>query len=131
MQLKINLFGTAMVALISLILASGCPLAPTVIHVMETPLIEDYVKRKMEQGIENTQAGRYDEAIKDFNDALKIKPAGWVTVNSYQGPALDYRKVSYYYRGVVYNAKGQYEMAIADFNKALEIGPKLAEAYYW
>jgi tetratricopeptide (TPR) repeat protein len=73
------------------------------------------VQAYIDQGIENSQKGKYDQAIKDFNAALKLKP---------RDPAL------FTYRGVVYYAKGQYDQAMKDFNQALEIDPKFGRAYY-
>jgi tetratricopeptide (TPR) repeat protein len=73
------------------------------------------VQAYVDQGIENSQNGRYDQALKDFNQALKLKP---------RDPAL------FTYRGVVYYAKGQYDMAMKDYNQALEIDPKFGRAYY-
>ncbi len=73
------------------------------------------VQSYIDQGIENSQRGRYDQAINDFNGALKLKP---------RDPAL------FTYRGVVYYAKGQYDPAMKDFNQALEIDPKFGRAFY-
>ncbi|MCX5893812.1 MAG: tetratricopeptide repeat protein [Deltaproteobacteria bacterium] len=73
------------------------------------------VKTYVEQGMENSQIGRYDQAIKDFNDALKVKPNDATLIT---------------YRGVVYYAKGQIDLAMKDFNRAIEIDPKAGKAYY-
>ena len=73
------------------------------------------VKTYVERGMENSQAGRYDQALKDFNDALKLKPNDAMLIT---------------YRGVVYYAKGQTDLAMKDFNRAIEIDPKAGKAYY-
>lgn len=73
------------------------------------------VKTYVEQGMQNSQAGRYDQALKDFNDALKLKPNDALIIT---------------YRGVVYYAKGQTDLAMKDFNRAIEIDPKAGKAYY-
>ena len=73
------------------------------------------VKTHIDRGIENSQSGRYDRALQDFNQALQLKP---------RDPAL------LTYRGVVYYAKGQSDQAMKDFNQALEIDPKFGRAYY-
>ena len=65
--------------------------------------------------MENSQSGRYDQALKDFNDALKLKPNDALLIT---------------YRGVVYYAKGQNDLAMKDFNRAIEIDPKGGKAYY-
>ena len=82
---------------------------------LPNPAAAQNVQAYVDQGIENSQNGRYDQALKDFNQALKLKP---------KDPAL------FTYRGVVYYAKGQYDLAMKDFNQALEIDPKFGRAYY-
>jgi len=79
------------------------------------PAMAQDVKAMVDRGMENCQSGRYDQALKDFNDALKLKP---------KDPAL------ITYHGVVYYAKGQNDLAMKDFNQALEIDPKFGKAYY-
>ena len=69
----------------------------------------------VKKGMENCQSGRYDQALKDFNDALKLKPNDAMLIT---------------YRGVVYYAKGQTDLAMKDFNRAIEIDPKAGKAYY-
>ena len=73
------------------------------------------VKALVDRGMDNCQSGRYDQALKDFNDALKAKPNDALLIT---------------YRGVVYYAKGQTDLAMKDFNRALEIDPKFGKAYY-
>jgi tetratricopeptide (TPR) repeat protein len=80
-------------------------------HLAAAQDIQAYVDR----GIENSQKGRYDQALKDFNAALKLKPRDPTLIT---------------YRGVVYYAKGQYDLAMKDFNQALEIDPNFGRAYY-
>lgn len=79
------------------------------------PAVAQNVKSLVDQGIENSQAGRYDQAIKDFDKALQSKPNDPLLIT---------------YRGIVYYAKGQNDRALQDFNKALAIDPKFARAYY-
>jgi len=67
------------------------------------------------RGVELGMKGQYDQAILDFNKALKINP-GYADV--------------YNNRGIAYGGKGQYDQAILNFNKALEINPGYADAYY-
>ena len=97
-------------------------------------------------------AGKYKEAIADYNDAIKADPK---VVNYYLRRAFcygmeqkyelsiaDYRKVielkpehvwAYINCGSANNKLKRYNDALADFNKALEIEPKnddaMAEAY--
>jgi tetratricopeptide (TPR) repeat protein len=86
-----------------------------ILALMAGPALAQDVKAMVDRGMENCQIGRYDQALKDFNDALKLKP---------KDPAL------ITYRGVVYYAKGQNDLAMKDFNQALEIDPKFGKAYY-
>jgi tetratricopeptide (TPR) repeat protein len=79
------------------------------------PAVAQQTKSPVERGIENSQKGRYDQAIKDFNEALKSKPNDPLLLT---------------YRGVVYYAKGQNDQALKDFDKALAINPKFGKAYY-
>jgi tetratricopeptide (TPR) repeat protein len=73
------------------------------------------VQALIDRGIENSQKGRYDEAIQDFNQALKAKPGDAATLT---------------FRGVVYHAKGQDDQALKDFDQALNADPKFGRAYY-
>ncbi len=57
---------------------------------------------------------RNEEAIKDFNKAIELKP----------GSASAYNN-----RGIVYANEKRFNEAIADFNKAVELNPKNAIAY--
>jgi tetratricopeptide (TPR) repeat protein len=73
------------------------------------------VQTFVDQGMQNCQSGRYDQALKNFNDALKAKPNDPTLIT---------------YRGVVYYAKGQNDLAMKDFNQAIKIDPKFGKAYY-
>ncbi len=79
------------------------------------PAAAQDVKPYVDRGIENCQNGRYDQALKEFNDALKLKPNDAMLIT---------------YRGVVYYAKGQNDLAMKDFNRAIELDPKAGKAYY-
>ncbi len=79
------------------------------------PAAAQDVKALVDKGIQDCQSGRYDQAIKDFNDALKLKPNDALLIT---------------YRGVAYYAKGQNDLAMKDFNRAIEIDPKAGKAYY-
>ncbi len=66
------------------------------------------------QGIEDCNNGKFDEAIAKFNQALKIHP---------NDPAI------YVYRGRAKYAKNLNMEAIADFDQAVKINPNFAQAY--
>ena len=72
------------------------------------------VKAHVDKGIALLEAGQYDQALKEFNQALKLKP---------NDPAL------YDLRGVALRGKGQDDQALQDFNQALQLDPKYARAY--
>ena len=59
--------------------------------------------------------GRYDQALKDFDQALKFKP---------NDPAL------ITYRGTVYYAKGNNDQAMQLCDQAIKLNPNFGRAYY-
>jgi tetratricopeptide (TPR) repeat protein len=79
------------------------------------PALGQNVQTLVDRGIQDSQSGHYDQALKDFNDALKLKPNDPLLIT---------------YRGVVYYAKGQNDRAMQDFNQAIKIDPKCGKAYY-
>jgi tetratricopeptide (TPR) repeat protein len=54
------------------------------------------------------EKSRYEEAIKQYEQAIRLKPDSWKAWN---------------YRGVALLQLGRYEESIASFDKALEIKP--------
>jgi tetratricopeptide (TPR) repeat protein len=73
------------------------------------------VQSYIDQGIKNSQSGRYDQALKAFDQALKLKP---------NDPAL------ITYKGIVYYAKGKNDQAMKLFEEAIKLNPKFGRAYY-
>ncbi len=67
------------------------------------------------QGNEHYDLGRYEEAIADYDEAIRLRP--------------DYVK-AYNYRGAVYADHSRYEEAIANFDEATRLRPDLPEAYF-
>jgi tetratricopeptide (TPR) repeat protein len=65
-------------------------------------------------GDANRSAGKYDEAIDDYNQTIQVEPNYAAAYNN---------------RGRSYYAKGDYDMAIADFNQAIALDPNYADAY--
>jgi Flp pilus assembly protein TadD len=72
------------------------------------------VKSNVDKGIANCEAGHFDQAMNDFNAALKQKPN--------DASLLDYR-------GMVYRCKGKNDLALQDFNRAIQLDPKFSRAY--
>jgi tetratricopeptide (TPR) repeat protein len=73
------------------------------------------VQSYINQGIQNSQSGRYDQALKAFDQALKLKP---------KDPAL------LTYKGIVYYAKGNNDQAMKLFEEVIKLNPKFGRAYY-
>jgi tetratricopeptide (TPR) repeat protein len=67
------------------------------------------------RGIAYAGKGQYDQAIADYDTAIKASP-------KYEN--------AYFSRGNAYYAKKQYDEAIADYNKAIELNPKNPHPYY-
>ena len=59
--------------------------------------------------------GNYDQAIKDYSEAIRLDPG--------LAPAWNNR-------GLAYDNKGDYDQAIKDFSEALRLDPGLANAWY-
>ena len=73
------------------------------------------VQSYIDQGIQHSQAGRYDQSLQAFDQALKLKP---------NDPAL------ITFKGIVYYAKGHNDRAMKEFETALKLNPSFGRAYY-
>jgi tetratricopeptide (TPR) repeat protein len=69
----------------------------------------------VDQGIKDSQSGRYDQALKAFDQALKLKP---------KDPAL------ITFKGIVYYAQGKNDQAMKLFKEAIKLNPNFGRAYY-
>src|ERR1700733_5844397 len=67
------------------------------------------------RGAAGVRKGEYDQAIQDFDQALKLNP------NSAE---------AFYNRGRTYARKGDDSHAILDYDQALRLNPSLANAFY-
>ena len=113
-------------------LIAGCGLG--------TPEYKDAVL----DGASNLNKGKTEQALKDFNRAIKIDPShhdGYLgrgdtlnTMGRYEEALRDYDKAleieptlakAYINRAIAYSHLGQYEKAIADYEKGLELDPKI------
>ena len=105
---------------------------------------EEYLAR----GIEYYNKGNFDQAMSDFNKAIKLKAAytraymyrglAYVAKNDLDKAIDDYNKAltlepkneeAYYIRGIAYSGKKDIDKAIADYNKAIELNPQYVQAY--
>jgi tetratricopeptide (TPR) repeat protein len=73
------------------------------------------VQSLIDQGIKHSQAGRYDQSLQAFDQALKLKP---------NDPALITFKATVYY------AKGNNAQALQLCEQALKLNPNFGRAYY-
>ena len=73
------------------------------------------VQSSIAQGIKHSQAGRYDQALQAFDQALKLKP---------NDPAL------LTYKGIVYYAQGKNDQAMQLFEEVIKLNPNFGRAYY-
>jgi tetratricopeptide (TPR) repeat protein len=73
------------------------------------------VQSYVDQGIKSSQSGRYDQALKAFDLALKLKP---------NDPAL------ITYKGIVYYAQGKNDQALKLFEEVIKLNPNFGRAYY-
>ncbi len=100
-------------------------------------------KEAVDKGIEYKRAGRYGEAIAEFDKAVALAPNDTKIFyvqgltyesrhNSNQADISDSNKVSgidnnlsgvYKFLGSVYSARGDYDQAILCFNKASQFNP--------
>ena len=71
---------------------------------------EDFVGR----GVAEARSGDFDQAIADFNQAVRLNPN---------------QAEAYNYRGVTKARKGDSEGAIADFDQAVQLDPKYDNGY--
>jgi tetratricopeptide (TPR) repeat protein len=74
------------------------------------PTAHQYIK----SGLSCYQKGDYNEAIKQFQKALKLNPE---------------KAEIHYNLGLTYQAKGLFDKAIEEYRKALELNPEDAEAH--
>jgi Tfp pilus assembly protein PilF len=72
-------------------------------------------RAKVEKGIEILYQSRYQDAIIEFESAIKSDPVNFE---------------AYHYLAASYANLGKYKDAIENYKKAIEINPKYANAYF-
>ncbi|MDO8803064.1 MAG: tetratricopeptide repeat protein [Elusimicrobiota bacterium] len=92
-------------------------------------------------------AGRYPEAIKDFDRCLELRPNDWEALGNRARTLLDMKEFDraiadcsaailynpgsaqmFLHRGIAYFLKGNYSAALKDYDRALAISPQLPAA---
>jgi len=89
----------------------GMLIRPEKAEAVETPVAATPL---VQRGIDAYRAGRNDEALSIFDEAIKLEPGN---------------AGAYVERGNVWYVQQQYERAIADFSEAIHLDPKCATAY--
>jgi tetratricopeptide (TPR) repeat protein len=102
-----------------------------------------------DKGYAASQQGNYQEAIKQYTEALKIDPNlaqaynnrgnAYAGLGDYKKAIADYAQAikidpnnaeAYYNRGLAYYNLGDTSKAITDWTQAIKIDPNLVQAYY-
>ena len=94
--------------------AAYLPVALLFLLLLPGPGAAQDVQSAIDQGIKHSQAGRYDQALQAFDQALKLKP---------NDPAL------ITYKATVYYAKGNNTQAMQLCEQAIKLNPNFARAY--
>ncbi len=103
----------------------------------------------MNRGINLKRAGRYDEAMADYEAALKLIPelaevfvnrgVVYAHLKQYERAIEDFDRaifldpefaIAYRNRGYIYDTLGQYERSIDDYDEAIRLDSEYAETYY-
>lgn len=128
-----------------IVLAIACFCFPLKLIQAETDETQGFIDRGEYHG----HLGQYDQAIAEFNNAIKLSPnnadafndrgLAYILKGDIEQALADYNKAielnslharAYNNRGLLYGRnKGQFTLAIADFTKAIEIDPGLTDAY--
>jgi hypothetical protein len=115
------------------------------VHEIAYPIVD--AEEYFVVGKEYFDAGNYDEAIVNFDNAIELKPdmvpylfrgMAYNHIGNYTQAIADFDKAiqldvdelsAYYFRGIAYYNIGNYTQAIADFDKAIKLNPDFTEAY--
>jgi lipoprotein NlpI len=74
---------------------------------------QKYAQFHFEQGLAHGRKGHMDQAVEDFDQALKLNPNF---------------TLAYLNQGIAYYEKGNLDRAFSDYNIAIELDPQLAQA---
>lgn len=100
------------------------------------------------RGLADADAGRYEQAVAEYSDALRIDPTyaaafnnrgnSYLHLSQYQRALQDFDEairlnptyvLAYDSRGYVYQRLGRPERAIQDYDEAIRLNPKYVRAY--
>ena len=79
------------------------------------PTTEEKVQNLFQSASDWLDKGDYDQAIKDFSEAIKLDPGFDSAWNN---------------RGLAYARKDNYDQAIKDYSEAIRLKPDYADAWY-
>ncbi len=111
--------------------------------------VTDAQQTLYQEGVNKYEAGNYEGAVEDFNQAIALDPQNALAYNK-RGDAYyrlgDYEQAqadssqaillnpqdvnAYFDRGFAFYGLGKYKKAIADYNQAIKLNSKDAYAYY-
>jgi tetratricopeptide (TPR) repeat protein len=72
-------------------------------------------EKAIEEGKKLSEASKFDEAIAQFDRAIKLDPGN---------------EAAYFRRALAYQKKGDHDRAIADYDRAIELSPEYVYALY-
>lgn len=135
---------------IMVFVALGCSTTQTVPPAQTPePAVNKTARIFFERGNAYTQIGNFEDAVKDFTEAINSDPQfadayysrGRVLgrLGKHEQAIDDFTKAislnpenanAYADRGAAYGFLGQHALAISDFSQAIHLNPDLANAYY-
>ena len=87
------------------------------------------------RGTINFKKGKYDQAIRDFSEAICINPAGAPAYSEFgrerrASPDMTADAAAHFMRGRAYAEIDESDLAIADYTEAIRLSPNYADALY-
>ena len=88
------------------------------------------------KGVDYASQGKFTEARKEFEKALKVAPSfgpaqrALNIIEDVTDQKIASQSAICYFKGIAHALKGQHEQAIPYYNKAIGINPRFANAYF-
>lgn len=142
-------FIVTFVSIMALIIIGCSTLKTAPLTQTPAPLANETALNRFERGSAYLKAGLYEDAVKDFSEAIASDPnfadayysRGQVfgRLGKHDEAIGDFTKAillnpenvsAYADRGTAYGSLGKLELAISDFSKAIALDPNFANAYY-